>query len=324
MPATTDISATPSLLDAGALARLRHLELIARDVVEGFVSGRHRSPTKGFSSEFAEHREYAAGDNLRDLDWRIYGRTDRYYIKQYLEETNLRATLLVDASGSMDYRGQRARQRDGRPLSKFEYARYLAACLSYLLVNQQDAVGLVTFDTAIRRYIPPRSRRSHLRFLLEELNRTEAGGETALPPVLHDIAETVHRRGLIIIISDLFGDPAAVIKALHHFRFKKHEVILFHLMAEEELVFPFDRWSEFADLENAGRRISIDPAAIRAAYLKEVRAFIDTLQSACGRMRIDYAQISTRLAFDTALANYLAHRRRLAAVAGRGGGATAK
>ncbi len=320
MPTPYDITAATSLLDADALTRLRRLELIARDVVEGFVSGRHRSPTKGFSSEFAEHREYSAGDNLRDLDWRIYGRTDRYYVKQYIEETNLRATLLVDASGSMAYRGRRAQQRDGQPLSKFEYARYLAACLSYLLINQQDAVGLVTFDTDIKRYIPPRSRRSHLRFLLDELNRTEAGGETALAPILHDIAETVHRRGLMIIISDLFGDPADLIKALQHFRFKKHEVILFHLMAEEELVFPFERWSEFTDLENPDRRILIDPPAIRAVYLKEVRGFIDKLQSACGRMRIDYVQISTRLAFDTALSNYLVHRRRLAAVAGRGGG----
>lgn len=309
-----------SLLDAHALSRLRRLELIARDVVEGMVTGRHRSPSKGFSSEFAEHREYAPGDSLRDLDWRVYGRTDRYYVKQYIEETNLRATVLVDASGSMAYRGTRAQVREGRPLSKFEYARYLAACLSYLLVNQQDAVGLVTFDTAIQRYIPPRARRTHLRFLLEELNHTESGGETALAPILHDIAETLHRRGLVMIISDLFGDTEELVKALQHFRFKKHEVILFHVMAEEELTFPFDRWSDFADLENSARKVSIDPSAIRATYLKKVRGFIDALQSACGRMIIDYVQVSTRQHFDNALSNYLIHRRRLAAVAGRGGG----
>lgn len=319
--ATPTASTKPmSLLDAEALSRLRRLELIARDVVEGMVTGRHRSPTKGFSSEFAEHREYSAGDSLRDLDWRIYGRTDRYYVKQYIEETNLRATLLVDASGSMAYRGTRAQVRDGKPLSKFEYARYLAACLAYLLVNQQDAVGLVTFDTAIQRYIPPRSRRTHLRFLLEELTRTDSGGETSLAPILHDIAETVHRRGLVMILSDFFGDTEALVKALQHFRFKRHEVILFHVMAEEELVFPFDRWSDFADLENPSRKVSIDPSAIRATYLKQVRGFIDTLQAACGRMRIDYVQVSTRQPFDTALSNYLVHRRRLASVAGRGGG----
>jgi uncharacterized protein (DUF58 family) len=315
------ISDTMALLDGDALTRIRRLELIARDVVEGFVSGRHRSPAKGFSSEFAEHREYSPGDNVRDLDWRVYGRTDRYYVKQYIEETNLRATVLLDASGSMAYRGTRAQKRDGEILSKFEYARYLAASLAYLLVNQQDAVGLVTFDTAIRRYIPPRARRTHLRFLLEELNRTVPGGETDLAPVFHDIAETLHRRGLVMIVSDLFGDTASLVKALQHFRFKKHEVVLFHVMAEEELDFPFDRWSQFTDLEDASNSLSVDPAAIRAAYLKELREFIETLKAACGRMRIDYVQMSTRTSFDKALSHYLVHRKRLASVAGRGGSA---
>ncbi len=309
-----------ALLDSDALTRLRRLELIARDVVEGFVSGRHRSPAKGFSSEFAEHREYSPGDNVRDLDWRVYGRTDRYYVKQFIEETNLRATVLLDASDSMAYRGKRAQVRDGQVLSKFDYARHLAAALAYLLVNQQDAVGLVTFDTAIKRYIPPRARRTHLRFLLDELNRTVPGGETALAPVFHDIAETLHRRGLVVIVSDFFGDASELVKALQHFRFKKHEVVLFHVMAEEELEFPFDRWSEFRDLEDPSCRVSIDPLAIRDTYLRELRNFIQTLQNACGRMRIDYVQMSTRTAFDKALSHYLVHRKRLASVAGRGGG----
>ena len=192
------------LLDPQALAKIHRLELIARGVVEGFVSGRHKSPYKGFSVEFAEHRQYVPGDPISDLDWRVYGRSDRYYIKQYVEETNLRSVILLDASGSMRYTGGLAARHDGQRLSKFRYGQYLAASLAHLMINQQDAAGLVTFDTDIRRYIPPRSRVSHLRILLEELARTAPGGETSVAGIFHEIAERVHRRGLIIIISDLF------------------------------------------------------------------------------------------------------------------------
>jgi uncharacterized protein (DUF58 family) len=303
------------LLDPGALSRIHRLELVARGVVEGFVSGRHRSPYKGFSSEFAEHREYVPGDNTRDLDWRVFGRSDRYFIKQYIEETNMRATLLVDASGSMSYTGAQAARVDGRRLSKFEYARCLAAALSHLLIGQQDAVGLVTFDTAVRRYIPPRSRNSHLRVMLEELCDTEPGNETALAPIFHDIAEKVHRRGMVIILSDLFGDGEEILKAVQHFRFRKHEVIVLHIMAEEELTFPFDRWSLFEDLEGAVRRVEVDPKALRSAYLREVRQFTAALARGCGRMHVDYVQMSTKQPFGEALADYLAHRRSMAGVA---------
>ncbi len=296
-------------LDAAALSKIHRLELVARGLVEGFVSGRHRSPYRGFSVEFAEHREYSPGDDIGDLDWRVYGRSDRYYIKQYIEETNLRATILLDASGSMAYRGERAAARNGRPLSKFEYAQYLAASLTHLLIGQQDAVGLVTFDTQVRRYLPSRSRPTHLRVLLEELDATEPGAETALAPIFHDIAERVHRRGLIIIISDLFDDPARLLNALHHFRFRKHEVVVLHVMAEEELTFPFDRWSLFKDLEVLDRQLEIDPRALRAAYLDEVRGFLTAIEKGCGEMKIDYVPFSTQQDFDVALAGYLAHRR---------------
>ncbi len=300
------------LLDPEALAKIHRLELIARGTVEGFVSGRHKSPFKGFSVEFAEHRQYAPGDDVKDLDWRVYGKSDRYYIKQYIEESNLRATILLDASGSMSYRGGRAASRRDGQLSKFDYARFLAASLAHLMLHQQDAVGLVTFDTKIRRYIPARSRISHLRAILEELSGTVAGNETNLAPIFHDIAERVHRRGLVIIISDLFDDPEQIIKALHHFRYRKHEVIVLHVMAEEELEFPFEGQVLFHDLELAGPDVQFDVRAIRAAYLDEVRSFIHRLEVGCGQMSIDYVPLSTARSFDVALAQYLAHRRGLA------------
>ena len=261
------------LLDPQVLAKIHRLELIARGVVEGVVSGRHKSPYKGFSAEFAEHRQYTPGDSVRSLDWRVYGRSDRYYIKQYIEETNLRAAILLDASGSMRYTGEKAAKHDGRRLSKFEYGRLLAACLAHLMVHQQDAVGLVTFDTTVRKFIPPRSHVSHLRAILQELHDTAPGNETALAPIFHDIAERARRRGFIIIISDLFDDPEDVLNALYHFRYRKHEVLLLHVMAEEEVTFPFDHWSVFRNLELADNRVQFDPRAVRTEYLNQVRRF---------------------------------------------------
>lgn len=296
------------LLDAQALAKIRRLELLARGVVEGFVSGRHRSPHKGFSVEFAEHRQYVPGDDVRDLDWRVFGKSDRYYVKQYMEETNLRAVILVDASGSMQYAGTAAAKLDGQVLTKFEYARMLAASLAHLLIGQQDAVGLATFDKGLRRYIAPRSRASHLRAILQELSDTEPGEETALAPIIHSIAERIHRRSLVILISDLFDDEQEILKALHHFRYRGQEVLLLHVMAEEELTFPFEDWSVFHDLEDSQRRIRIDPRAVRATYLEQIRRFLKAIETGCGQMSIDYVPMSTRQPFDTALARYLAHR----------------
>lgn len=296
------------LLDAQALAKIRRLELLARGVVEGFVTGRHRSPHKGFSVEFAEHRQYVPGDDVRDLDWRVFGKSDRYYVKQYMEETNLRAVILVDASGSMQYAGTAAAKLDGQVLTKFEYARMLAASLAHLLIGQQDAVGLATFDKGLRRYIAPRSRASHLRAILQELSDTEPGEETALAPIIHSIAERIHRRSLVILISDLFDDEQEILKALHHFRYRGQEVLLLHVMAEEELTFPFEDWSVFHDLEDSQRRIRIDPRAVRATYLEQIRRFLKAIETGCGQMSIDYVPMSTRQPFDTALARYLAHR----------------
>ena len=303
---------TPSYmrwLPGHTTATLTRLELVARSVMEGFVSGRHKSPHKGFSVEFAEHRQYVPGDDLRDLDWRVLARKDRYYIKQYIEETNLRATILLDASGSMAYRGEQAAEVDGRKLSKLEYAQYIAAVLSYLLIGQQDAVGMVTFDTAIRSYIPARSRASQVRTILEQIDATQPGNETALSDIFHDIAERIPRRGLVIILSDLFDNTETLLKALHHFRYRRHEVIVMHIMAEEELHFPFDSFTEFKDLESV-RQLEVDPKTIRASYLDRVRRFLADISAGCGEIRADYIPLSTKKPFDRALSDYLARRKR--------------
>ena len=296
------------LLRSESLNRISRLELIARGVVEGFVTGRHQSPYKGTSVEFAEHRQYVPGDDLRDLDWRVFAKSDRYYIKQYKEETNLRATTLLEASGSMAYRGDRAAAIDGEPVSKFDYARYLAASLTYLLVNQQDAVGLVTFDSEVKQYIPARSSARHIRVLLQEMDKVEPAADTGLGTIFHDIAERVHRRGLVIVISDLFDDVEQLTKALHHFRYRKHEVVLLHVMADEELTFPFDRWSDFRDLEIPGVHEELDPLTLRAEYLARVQEFINRIESECGQMEIDYVPMNTHVPFDVALAGFLATR----------------
>ncbi|MDG2467655.1 MAG: DUF58 domain-containing protein [Pirellulaceae bacterium] len=297
------------LLRPDSLGNLSRLEFIARGVVEGFITGRHQSPYKGTSIEFAEHRQYVSGDDLRNLDWRVFGKSDRYYIKQYKEETNLRSTILLDASGSMNYVGERAAKIDGQMVSKFEYSKYLAAALSYLLVNQQDAVGLVSFDTEIRDYIPARSNARHLRVLLNTIDELQTGAETELAGIFDDIAERVHRRGLVVVISDLFGDPTSLIKSLYHFRYRRHEVVLMHVMADEELTFPFDKWSDFRDLENPGSHEELDPVTLRAEYLDRVRGFISQIEVACGQMEIDYVPMNTRVPFEVALSGFLASRR---------------
>ena len=292
-----------------ALAKLGRCELLARGVVEGFISGKHKSPFKGFSVEFAEHRQYAPGDDLRNLDWRVLARKDRYYIKQYIEETNMRATLLLDASGSMAYAGDAAAPLKGKPCSKFAYAQYIAAMLGYLLIGQQDAAGLVTFDSRLRTYLPARARASQVRGILETLERTVPGGETGLADIFHDIAERIPRRGLIVILSDLYDDPESLIKALHHFRYRRHEVLLFHVVADEELNFPFDSYTKFRDLEQAETVLPIDPRTIRATYLERMNRFLADIESACGRLKIDYVRMNTRVPYDEALSAYLMKRR---------------
>ena len=295
-----------SLLDPGVLNKFSNLELIARQVVEGFLSGRHKSPYKGFSVEFAEHREYTRGDEIRHIDWRTFGKTDRYYIKEYEVETNLRSQIVLDVSGSMAYGKTRSGGQVG--VSKFTYGSYLAAALGYMLLHQQDSVGLVTFDTKIRRYIPTRSAPNHLRNICRELQQTETGGETELADVFHDLAERFKRGGMVVIISDLFFDPKSLLSALQHFRHRHHEVLLFQVLDPDELTFPFRNWSEFRDLEIDDDRIRIDPVRVREGYLESMREFLDDLKHGCGQMSIDHVMLDTTTPFDRALSYYLARR----------------
>jgi uncharacterized protein (DUF58 family) len=299
MPAPPD---SPSSLDPTALARFGRLELIARLVVEGVMAGLHRSPFKGFSVEFAEHRQYGPGDEIRHIDWRAFGKTDRYYVKEYEEETNLKAYLVVDSSGSMGYAG--------RTGSKFEHARRLAAALAYLAISQRDAVGLVTFDDAVRAMIPPRSAPGHFSTVCKVLEETRPGGETPLSGILHALAERIRRRGLVIVLSDGFDRLDDLTSALRHLRHRRHEVLFFHTLAPEEEEFPFRRPARFRDLERPGHDLRVDPLAFRAGYLERFRAFCEGLKERVRGMDADYHRASTAEPVERTLLDYLASRSR--------------
>jgi uncharacterized protein (DUF58 family) len=288
--------------DPSSLAKYGRLAMVARNVVEGFLTGVHKSPYKGFSVEFAEHRQYYPGDEIRHIDWRAYGKTDRYYIKEYEEETNLKAQLLVDASGSMAYRGSGP--------SKFEYAQYIAASLAYLMLHQLDAVGLVTHDTRVRQMIQPRANSKHLLNLLGTLEKTQPGGETSMAPIWHELAGQFKRRGMVIILSDCFDQLAPLMRALRHFRHKRHEVLLFHILAPEEIEFPFKKWTQFRNLEVAGHKLLVDPQQLRKEYLKNFQTFCKDLRDQAGKMQIDYHLIRTDEPVDRALGLYLTKRQK--------------
>jgi uncharacterized protein (DUF58 family) len=285
--------------DPVTLSKLSTLLLRARYVVEGLISGLHTSPYKGFSVEFSEHRQYAPGDEIRHIDWKAYAKFDRYYIKEYEEETNLRCYLLVDASASMNYRSN--------GVSKFDYACYLAAALAYVMLNQQDLVGLVTFSEGIRRQLPPRSSPGHLRAVIDSLEHTEPTGETALGRTLHHIASQLKRRGLVILLSDLLDEPVQVMEGLRHLRYQKHEVLVFHVLDHDEVAFPFTQLTQFEDLEDETRVIS-DPRAIAADYQQQIREFLKDYEVMCRRQAIDYLFFDTRTPLDKGLLKYLAWR----------------
>ncbi len=299
MPTSSDPLAA---LDPTALARFGRLELIARLVVEGVMAGLHKSPFKGFSVEFAEHRQYGPGDEIRHIDWRAFGKTDRYYVKEYEEETNLKAYLVVDSSGSMAYAG--------RTVAKFEYARRLAAALAYLAISQRDAVGLVTFDTALRTMIPPRSAPNHFSVVCQALERTQPGGETPLSGILHVLAERIRRRGLVIVVSDGFDQIDDLCSALQHLRHRHHEVLFFQTLAPEEEEFPFHRAARFRNLERLDDDLRVDPLAMRAAYLERFRSFCQTLKERIRGMDADYHRAGTAEPVEQTLLDYLASRSR--------------
>lgn len=299
------------LVSPGDLQQVAELQWLARMVVEGFCSGLHRSPHKGLSVEFKEHRAYVRGDDLRYLDWRIFGKSDRYFIKEYEAETNLRATLLVDASGSMAYGGEaRAGVGSGVGISKYDYAIRLAACLTYLLLAQQDAVGLMLFDTSIRKYIPPRSTPRHMQALIDALGGQRTGGETSLGEVFRRLSPKLHRRGLLIVMSDCFDEVHSLLRALAQFRHAGHEVVVLQLWHRDELEFPFTHWTRFECLETAGRNHMVDPAPLRAAYLERLKEYRAAMTRGCRQHSIDLVPIVTDQPYAEALAAYLASRKR--------------
>jgi uncharacterized protein (DUF58 family) len=289
-------------LDPAVVSKLASMELRARLVVEGFVTGLHRSPYKGFSVEFAEHRQYMPGDPLKHIDWKVYGKTDRFYVKEYEEETNLRGYILLDSSASMAY--------GDAGVSKLEYSRYLAAALIYLMLKQQDSVGLLVFDEVVAEFIPPRSNPRQLHVLLSELDRTSASSRTDVGMVLHDLARKVRRRGLVILISDLLDDPDKILPGLKHFRHMKHEVIVFHVLDPMEAEFRFDGDATFRDMET-GETMTTEPFSIRKDYVEAVDRWMALLRRECAESRIDYVPIKTSTPYDRALFSYLEKRKRL-------------
>ena len=288
-------------LDPAVLASLGTLELKARAVVEGLLSGLHRSPYKGFSVEFAEYRQYLPGDDLSTIDWKVYARTDRHYVKKFEEETNVDCHLLLDVSASMGY--------GSRGVSKLEYGALLASSLAFLMNRQRDAVGLTTFDDAIVTMVPPSARPSHLRSILLTLDQTTLGHRTDVSKPLHLMADGIGKRGLVVLISDLLDEPARVVDGLRHFRFRGSEVIVFHLLDPAELTFPFERASRFRDIE-LGDEVMAVPSVVRQEYLDALHAAIDRYKRELGSEGIDYRLIDTSTPLDFALVSYLSTRGR--------------
>jgi uncharacterized protein (DUF58 family) len=288
-------------LDPRTLAKLQGLELRARLIVEGYVSGVHRSPFHGFSIEFAEHREYVAGDDLRYVDWKVFGKTDKYYLKQYEEETNLVSYLLLDTSESMRY------QSSAAPLSKLEYAQCAAAALSYLILQQQDSVGLVTFDREVRALVRASSNPSHLKQLLHVMEESVPERKTATGPIFHDLAERLKKRGIVLVFSDLFDDVGSMMAGLKHFRHRRHEVVIFHVLDPAELDFPFRQMTLFKGLEELPEVLA-DPGSLRRAYLDEFGKFQAEVKRGCRQHHIDYVLLRTDQSLEVALSTYLASR----------------
>lgn len=284
------------------VSKLKSMEIKARLVVEGFITGLHKSPYHGFSVEFAEHRQYMPGDSIRDIDWKVYAKSDRFYVKEFEEETNLKSYILLDASKSMSYASG--------PTTKFEYAANLAAALAFLMLKQRDAAGVVVFDERIRRYVPPKSASVHLHALLTTLAAVTPAETTNVGAALHEMAERIKRRGLIIILSDLWDDPTRVLAGLKHFRHRKHEVIVFHVLDPSERDFSFPEEALFRDLET-GEEISTLPWQIRSEYQRTMGAHVDRFRRECRQAFVDYVPVDTAVPYDYALFSYLGKRARL-------------
>ena len=289
-------------LDPDVLTAISGLELKARLIVEGFVSGLHRSPFRGFSVEFAEHREYVPGDDIRFVDWKVYGKSDRYYIKQYEEETNLRCWIFLDLSESMEY-GSGA-------MSKIEYGRHVASALAYLVTQQQDAAGLCLFNDDLRSVLPAAKSGGHLRVLIRQLAEARTGGETRLDETVRHASERIGRRGIVVVLSDLLEEPESILSAVRLLRHHKHEVVLMHLLDHDERTFPFERMTRFEGLEQMPTAMA-DPAALRTQYLKELDRFTLKIKRGCLGDGADFVELDTHTPLDVSLSSYLASRRRL-------------
>jgi uncharacterized protein (DUF58 family) len=282
------------------IQQVKRLDLKARFIVEGFMAGLHASPFHGFSVEFSEHRKYTPGDDMRQIDWNVYGKTDRFYVKKYEAETNLDAYLLVDCSGSMDF------SLGGR-LTKMDYAICLAAALGYMMIRQQDSVGLFTFDEKVRAYLPPKAKRTHLTNILATLARTRPFGRTGLAEAIHDVAGRIRKRGLMILLSDLLDEQERVVQALHHLRFRGHDIIIIQVLDYSEMAFEFDGQVRFEDPET-GESVATNPRAIQASYLQEIRAFIEEYKQQCQAVRADFTTVHNAMTFDKALIEFLIQR----------------
>ena len=285
------------------IARLNNLELKTKLLVEGFITGLHRSPYHGFSVEFSEHRQYQHGDEVKHLDWKVYGRTGKYFIKQYEEETNLRCIVAVDKSASMKYSSK-------GNISKFEYAIYLASALSYLLLKQRDAVGLALYDEKIETYLPPHSKSSYIYEIMKQLAKTQPSEKTETTSALDELAERINKRGLVVIISDFLDEEESVINALKHFRYRKNEVIAFQILDPREIDFKFPSSGNFIDIET-GAEIVTQPYQIRKSYKESVDAFIRKIKGECYNHNIDYNLITTSTPFDKAMRKFFSKRTRV-------------
>jgi len=293
---------SPKYLDPKTLDRIKRLDVRARLVVEGFITGQHRSPYNGFAVEFASHREYAPGDDLRHIDWKVWSKTDRLYIKEYEEETNLRCTLLVDASKSMRYGDQAG-------WSKFDYAATVAASLAYLMHRQQDAVGLSVFNTELRLNLPPSSHPTHLKQMLHELEQVEVDEQTDVAAVFPRLAAQLRNRGMVVLLSDLFVDAKVLAETIKQFRLAGHETVVMQIMHDDELTFPFQENTLFRGLE-VDAELNTEPRALRRSYLEAMEQFLAEVRRICSSAGVDYLLLNTKDSPDAALAGYLNARQR--------------
>ncbi len=287
-------------LDPAAVVRLESLEIVARTLVEGFLKGLHFSAAKGSSIEFAEHRPYVPGDDIRRIDWRTFGRTDRFYLKEYDDETNLRGIILLDASGSMGF--------GSGEVTKLRYAVCLAATVGYLLITQRDAVGLALAGARLTKYVPPKTTPQHLRGVFSALDAVGAEGETRLADCIHRVAERAHSRSMVVILSDFLDDPRAITTSVAHLRHRGAEALLFHILDPAEEEFPFTNWTVFEDSESRSHRLRLDARQVRDVYQENLAEHVEVLRRGCAALETDYCVFNTKQPFETALARYLDRR----------------